>query len=344
MPIDSQTTVAKAFARWSALTGGDLPTFLQVLNDAQTSLNESGMWKSSFQKLTMAVDQIGNGSDGYLTLPRRYASAVGSNYWCVAMPIFSRWHQWSENGPGLLRPDGCGDGTLVDCDDGWPTQKIIPVTATNPTLQVITTNPADAGKVVRFYGLSDLSTKLRIFDATGEGFNIVAGYPNSVGSTQVVKQLDKILLETEMIGDWGVAYIADGLTVQIGWFEPSDLTPSFHRYLTGLINRPNQPGLVWDGCNCQGQGVPRAIELLCRYRTVTLEKLTDWVVPGNLQALGAAIRAVMHESALNDTKAADQWTRAYQILNNETRTIRGGARPQVQIEGWGWRSRLPNAI
>lgn len=339
MPKDSSTTVASAFARWGYLTGGDIDMFYQVANDAQTSLNESGMYKAAFQRLTIGVNDVGNGIDGYLMLPRRYASVVGSSYCCRPTPIFSQWYHYIENGPGVQSDNRCWTGILVDCGDGWPSQRHIPL-GLFPTMQVVISNPADAGKTVRLFGLDQ--DKKDIYTPSGEGYDITTAYPNSAPSSQVVTQLDKVEAAQDFIGNWGLAYVISGFPIRIGWYEPTETIPNYHKYSTGRVNLTAEE--VGTGCQCWPSGVPRAIELLCRYRTVTLKALTDFIIPGNLQAFGAAMRAIQHENALNDEKAQVQWNRAYTLLDNEARTIRGGARPIVELEGWGWNSRLPSAI
>jgi hypothetical protein len=340
--MDSQTTVGLARldfgAQFPSVPGQHPDYFLQALNRVSRRIIDSGTYKGNtmtlfFQPQLTQLGLLGNGTDGYITLPRRYNSCLSMRFGCVPAPIFSQWHEYVQAGPGELDAKRPTIGILVDAGDGWPSQKIVPPNL-NATIQIGITNVADAGKTVRVFGLDENACP--IFDSFGEGFNITTGFPFSVPNGQVVTMLQKLQGPIQgqplFVGNWSCWYVAPGaMAVQIGQYEPTEQFPNYHRYLCQNL-RQTFPS---------GDTLPIAISVLARRRWVRLVAETDFMVPDDPNVIGYGLRAVNHENAKNYTMAEAEWAMAERVLDAATTSLRAGARMDADLanednEGFGW--------
>lgn len=340
--MNTTTTVALARAEWAFLlpNSPSQPTvdrFLVALNRAVRRLTDAGKWKGSKTRVTLTpyistLGQLSTGLQGYISLPRGFQSILGARFNRVPVPTFGDWHQFVDSGPGELDPNCPTIGILTDLSDGHPTQRFIPAGVV-ATLFIITTNPLDAGKTVRINALDGQGVE--IFDAFGNGFNIVTGFPQSPPSGVGVSFVSGLQApiagpsQTPFVGSFQLWYSANGQNVQIGQYQPSDRYPSFHWYSTGQATWIEPPGCVF------------RVEVLAQRRYVKLTAETDWVIPGNLEAIGCALRAINHENANRKDAAGEEWEDAFKRLNEEARSDRGGARVDAELAqggmwgGWG---------
>ena len=267
--MQTQLNVADARANLYSIVDASNPNnpiFLQLLNKGTKKMTDSGKWLGAIEAITITPTEINDSALGFITLPRRYQSILGTNFQRVPAPTYSQWHQYTENGPGWIDATWSYGGMLIDCGDGWPSQRVI-TEGTSPNLRFEISNPADAGKTVRFFGMKD---NRRIFSADGEGIALTTVFP----SAQTAQTFDKLtgIQKDEMIGNQNL-YTVDGATVyQIGEYEPTETRPCYHRYQTNIIPTT---------------GDDRVIKILAQRRWIKLVAETDWVI-GQLrkQALG----------------------------------------------------------
>jgi len=309
--VNTQINVADARRYLYSIVNQSNPNdvlFLQYLNRACQRMTNSGKWLGSIDEITIQPTEINDSLIGFVTLDRRHQSILGTNFrWCPA-PVYSQWHKYTENGPGWVDPTWSYGGSLIDCGDGWPSQRVI-TEGTSPTLRFEISNPLDAGKIVRLFGKKDNKT---IFSSDGEGVQLVTAFPFA-DTTQTFDKLTGIQ-KVQMLGNQTL-HTVDGATVyQIGEYEPTETRPCYHRYQTNILPTT---------------GENRAIKILAQRRWVELVAETDWVIPGNLEALDSALRAQQQQDTYQTAAALALWGECYSILNQEARAQRGAAQVPV---------------
>jgi hypothetical protein len=322
--MNTQLTVADVRASLSYIVNASNPNdplFLSYLNRATQRVTNSGKWNGNMEEITIQATELNDSAVGFITLPRRQQSILGVSNRKVPAPTYSQWHQYIENGPGRLDPTWNYMGMLVDCGDGWPSQRIIPE-GTSVTLRFQISNPLDANKTVRLFGIKD---NKRIFSDDGEGVALITAFPFA-DTTQLFDKLTGVQ-KIQMIGDQSL-HTVDGATVyQIGEYEPTETRPCYHRYQTNVIPEHE---------------TDRAFKILAQRRYVPLVAETDWVIPGNMEALEAALRAQQKADSYQQADALALWSEAYSVLNQETRAQRGAAK--VPIENSSLFSNMGHAI
>jgi len=315
--MNSQTTVALCRSNWSNIidpSDPNNPQFLQTLNRAIQRLMNSGKWRGAIERMTFKVNRLGNGSEGYIMLPRRFQSLLAATYNKVPRPVFSQWHEFIQNGPGQLDETKPYYGVLIDDGDGWPCQKEIP-NATAGYIRIDISVAGDAGKVIRFEGEDQNGEP--IYDNTGVGFNLTTAYPTTTLNTQLVTKITAVQ-KPVFTGYQSAFIVQSGVPTQIARWEPTETIPCYHRYSTGKLPSPI------DDDHC--------IEILAQRRAIQLIAETDFVIPGNLEALGCMLRGTQQSSSLQRNGSAAEWSDAHDILNEEARAQRGGSRPSVNAQ------------
>jgi len=322
---------------------GNVDYFLMALNQVVDRLVNSGKWQGALMQLAFnpnvqLAGLLGNGVNGFISLPRRYQSVLGSRFGCIPSPVYGTWHQYVESGPGFVNPQWPTPGLLMDAQDGHPTQLPIPPGSV-ATLKFVITNAMDAGQQIRVFGLDQNGCE--IYDNYGQGFNIQTSYPAPATSNQLISAVTGLQLpvstnpQTYFKGNTQLYYVVNGVSTQIGQYEPTEQSPSYHWYQCGNLNWNNsQPNL--------------SVSVLCQRRFVTLVADTDPVVPSYIPALQQGLIGYNHDIALNHSKADESWAKAIDMLNQITRSDRGGARQDAELNqsnGWRWwGGSLPNAI
>lgn len=309
--MDTRTTLADARAALYDLINVDDPNdpkFLRILNEVRERLITSGKWKGSI------VSTVFNSSTGFITLPYDYLSVLGLTYDRCPAPVFTQFHEYVEQGPGEFDETYKWPGQLMDMGDGFATQVNI---ETAGVIRVYS-SAADDGDVVRLFGKYNGDV---IYDPSGnEGVNVTLAAPyvattaqfSEVTGAQKSATSNRVYLKV-----W------DGATeTQIAEYQPNETRPMYRRYKTGEAEQ--------------------AIRVICQRRYIPVVAETDWVIPGNISALRAGIRAWLFEDGSDMASADASTVRAYNFLNDEAKSSRGGARATVDmVSGVFGRTNIP---
>jgi len=313
--VDTRLTVADVRAiLYPIIDPGDANSaaFLQYLNQASERLLYSGKWKGSIVPVVFAT------SAGFITLPRAYLSVLAHQYADSPGLVFSQFHEYVECGPGEFDITGNANGIIIDMGDGFCTQTDI-TEGDSGVLRITITNAADAGKTIRFFGLDENGDEVYSNGAPGVAFTTV--FP-SADTSQIFSKVTDIQAAT-MANAWTLSWM-DGVTAtQIGEYEPGETRPRYRRYKTGVATQ--------------------TLRCLCSRRFIPLVNETDWVMPGNIGALKAALQALKQEDANDMERTQEAWQRAYFVLNQETKIFRGGNRISIPINTFGYREAVPTS-
>lgn len=257
--MDTNYTVADVIA---AVARFNYPQseVLRRLNRVSEFFLNSDVYTDLFSVLKVTT------SNGYFSIPPEWGRAYGIIQGDSVQPIGSQWSPFTELGMARFDPSSLGLGGATDLGQKFCTQTDVYVNGVEQpgTLRIFITNPADAGKIVRFSGTSDGIT--RIFDAaTGfEGINLTT-VDSSADTTVVFQTVDGIQLSAPFLGRWVLFKVISGTPTVIGTYEPVETRPQYHRY---YLN-PS------DG----------DIFLICRRKFIPYRAVTDWVRPANMMAL-----------------------------------------------------------
>ena len=286
--------------------------FIPLLNQGCEFLLSAGRWKGSLVNVSF------DSSAGYITLPYEYLSLMGINIKKWTPPIFSQFHRYIESGPGQVDETAPCPGFLMDMGDGFPCLTDIPTD--DSTLRVVIGNIADANKTIRIYGNYQGKP---LFDQNGLGYDFT---PNAI-TTNGVTQMDEITgIEMPVTATgapsfaWPVylySVAPDATATLLSIYYPPDIRPNYHRYQVGTVT-----------ANTDGTS---AIQCLCQRRFIPVYKETDWVYPGSLRAVKAAMQAVQSEDANNYEQAESRWTLAFDVLNKMVHSTRGAAKPELNF-------------
>lgn len=294
-------------------TGPTDPEWINSVNLYSEQVIDSGSWQGC------VVETFFDGSLGYITLPSFCQSIVGVDIKGWPQMVFGRFHQYMEVGPGLFRDTLHGIGPLFDIGDGFCTQSDIP-DGLYGFLRVKIASATDANKTIRFTALNDLGVD--IYSSTGEGFNVLTVNP-SVTDTNRVSKVTGIQVQTRMVGKWTLHWVDPlGVETQIGEYLPNELRPDYHRYKTG----------TW--------GAENPIACLCRLRYIPIYAPTDFIRPGNMNALKFGLQAINNEAASNYREAQQAWSQCFNLLNNEHKSRRGKGQYSINFNPHG-SSQLP---
>lgn len=312
MPLRaSPTTVQDAFNILGYSTSATLASdaeWINTINLLTQQITDSGSWEGC------VVETLFNGSLGFITLPAQYQSVIGVDVHGWPQMVFGRFHEYSEVGPGEFISTVQGCGPLLDIGDGFCTQTDIP-DGSSGTLRIKITNILDAGKTIRFTALD--TNGQDVYSASGVGFNVTTVNP-TVTDTNTVAKVTGIQVQTRMLSKWTLWWVDTlGVETQIGEYLPNELRPDYHRYKTGK----------WDST--------APIALLCRLRFMPVYAVTDFIRPGNMNAIKFGIQAINCEAANNYKEAQAAWAMCYNLLNSEHKSRRGKASYAVNINPHG---------
>jgi hypothetical protein len=108
--------------------------------------------------------------------------------------------------------------------------------------------------------------------------------------------------------------VVSGAATRIGYYAPSETTPSYHRYANGCTTEDS-----W-------------VVAICKVRYTPAVADSDEVVPSNAGALRAGLAALKCEEK-GDTVRRDQFIAdGLRMLSDEARENRGGVRFALRID------------
>lgn len=293
-------------------SGPDDDSFVPALNQVSERLVQSGKWQGNMEKVV-----FGAAVNGSITLPPQFVSVLGAGFQCwPGVPIWSQFHEFMECGPGTWDQNFRWPYQFIDAGDQYATQ--YDVVAPGP-LRVYSAAPDNAA-VVRLFGL-DADTGFPVTDSMGVlGEQVVLAFPfvqtthRFASVSTVEKPITKNIINLWVLPTNGSAQY------QIGAYQTVETVPQYHRYLVG---------------NVQPLNTFPAIRTLCQRRYFPVRAETDIVYPPAIGAFKYGFQALNYEDLNRNKDADDQWTIAYKLMNNQTHATRGGARVEVDIQGFG---------
>ena len=233
----------------------------------------------------------------------------------MPVPVYTQFHQYIESGSGNLFDTDRFDGILNDDGDGWVSQTDI----VEPGGLRVYSSGSDDGSVVRVFGISQ-ETGDPIYDNQGnegEELTLAAPYVQTINHYSSITGFSKLKtkgpLQVKVVPSNGDA------VYQIASYQPFETNISYRRYKTGTTDE--------------------AIRLLVQRRFIPYSADTNFVYPGSIGALQFAMRAIMNEDT--GSEASQNWAKAYEVLNQETKSARAGAKPDIIPSTFSYMSSVP---
>lgn len=288
--------------------------FLPMLNQACEILVNKGKWKG------MVIDCIFDSSTGYITLPYEIQSILAVTVRNVPEVVFGEFQTYITTGPGKLKFDMQNQGILVDWGADVPTM-VSPDPQEPATLKLTIAKAADAGKSMRIYGKYPNGDDF--VDADGvRGVTITSAFP-TVTTTLQAAYITGVELPDGRIDNWYLYGTVDGTDTLLSRYYPFESIPNYKRYITQTIQ------------DSASSNIYPTIGLKCMRRFIPMQAETDFVWPGNISALKWALKALVHEDAGYEEKAAAEWEMAVSRLDEQTRASRGSALMPIPFAPFG---------
>ena len=288
----------------------NIDRFNSYLNLAQERLINSGKWNGTILPVRFYSPS------GMITLPRRFASALaakwnkdtGTNHpasgpikirngWFTYLtPISDLWtaSYWPRYGYNETFFDDLGDGYATFANP----------TFTSFTIKVEIENANDASNEVVVKGKDQNNRDVEI---------IVTLSDPSTYPSQVFSRID-FFQKPITNGAINLYAVSSGNEEQIGAYEATETTASYHRYAV-----PNEPSIDY-------------LDVICKVRFVPCVKDTDEVIVSNLGALKNMLMSLKWEDEGDMDRSEMYFMKAIQLLNGESREVRGGSQWRLNID------------
>lgn len=293
------------------------PLFDQRLNEVIERFTNSGTWKGCIVEAVFPTD-----TDGRIVLPYYIDSILAGTLRGVPAPVYTTFHMFTEVGPGYILPNNQTGIPFFDLGDKFPTETEIPA-GSYGVLRTTISDAGDVGKVNRYFGLDENGDE--IFDAEGNrGEQVILANP----TVDTVNQFSRVtgVQKQESLGMETLAWMDGATPTTLSTYYPTETVPLRHAYQIGTVNE--DPTYA-----------EKTLACLCRRRYVPLTADTDFVIPGNLGAIKFGLLALNAESAPADNMretAKRYWADAYQLLDQQHKATRGGARSAINYQPQGW--------
>lgn len=294
----------------------NIAQFDQRLNLVQERFINEGKWAGTMQPIRFWAF-----SDEVVTLPRQFVSALAVKFikdGCrQAASIQNQWYSYMNYGPWYFDfnnwPSYGYSRNVVDHGDGYVS--FIDSPYEQYYLRFTIASSEDDGKEVIVKG--EDQDHMPIFNQQDtrayEGL-IVELDSSPVTTTQVFTRFT--FFQKPITSDWvyidAVDVVTGGVT-RIGNYEPSETTPSYHRYRLGCTENVDY------------------VEMICKRRYVPALVETDEVYPANLGALQMGLMAVTYLQQGDPARYSVHMQGAYDLLNGEMKEERGGAQFNLKI-------------
>lgn len=309
---DTQTNVAYARQNLQSYVPNGYDEFLPKLNLACGRLTTSGKWKGSF------VAVVFEAASGVITLPPRFMSILSAKFDSWPTQVYSQWFDYMVVGPSSLEESTYWPyGPITDLGDGYVTQTL---QETDGVMR-IGSSASDDGLQVRIFGV-DSTTEEPVVDdmgVEGELVTLSAPFVTTTASFSEITGFQKPVTNSAVT----VTLVPDDASanVALAEYQSWETFPSYRRYRIGPSTR--------------------TVKVLCQRRFIPMISETDWVIPGDIHALKMALKALALEDAGYEEKAAFCWDRAYESLNAEAKSLRGGNQVPVPTSVFGWGQSIP---
>jgi hypothetical protein len=298
--IDSQANVDK---------------FNRFLNLVQERYINSGKWLGMIKEVAIVS------SGGYFTLPPRFVAALAVKEGTCGCPIqlASRWYAY-RYGVGMAIKDAnvwpiYGYSGAVDAGDGFVTFKDSPYTPYY--LRFTRASADDAGTQILLKGRDESGNSIFTKSEPDSYEGMIVTLDNLIVTT--TQKFSGRLEFLQKLRSHGYLYLdavdpVSGAVTRIGYYAPSETTPSYHRYLNGCTTEDS-----W-------------VAAICKIRYSPAVADSDEVIPSNAGALRAGLAALKCESE-GDTVRRDQFLAdGLRMLSDEARENRGGVRFALRID------------
>jgi hypothetical protein len=288
----------------------NIDRFNSYLNLSQERLINSGKWNGTILPVRFYSPS------GMITLPRRFVSALaakwhkntGTDSWATGPiklrngwfsylnPISDLWtaSYWPRYGYNETFFDDLGDGFATFANP----------TYTSFTLKVEIENANDAFQQVIIKGK----------DPNNNDITVSATLVNpDISINTTFSRID--FFQKPMTKGQVNLYAVSGVNEeQIGAYEPTETTASYHRYAV-----PNEPTIDY-------------LDVLCKIRFVPCVYDTDEVIVTNLGALKNMLMSLKWEDEGDMERSEMFFMKALQLLNGENREVRGGTQWKLNID------------
>lgn len=316
------------------LCATDEPRIMSYINEAQQRLINAGGetgWYGGWYRTQFAV------SDDYEISLDRYIARVINVAVCESpVAIENAFYEFVEAGVGPQSDSlCCGDfscATLQLLDRGsHPTQ--VPISGANKRLRVYASDARDYGKRVLFSGKDDNGRIIRTLDF-GNDYNgafvtLATPFVDTVPVFSEVTGIQKDLT----VGDV-LVYEFDIITGDenlIALLDARDQVPSFRRYFVNNLSG-----------NCCT--TTPTVEGIAKLEYVPVERVTDYLVIGNIPALKEECESIRYSEMDNPASlqmAEVKHRRAIRLLQDELTHYMGKTKPAVNLNFFGT-ARLEN--
>ena len=288
----------------------NIDRFNSYLNLAQERLINSGKWNGTILPVRFYSPS------GMITLPRQFASALaakwnknggdGSNasgpikirngWFTYLTPISDLWtaSYWPRYGYNETFFDDLGDGFATFANPTFETF----------TLMIEIENSLDASNTV-------------VIKGKDQDYNDVTLSVQLVNPDIEINQVFSSITFFQKPITNGVInlYAVNGTSEEkIGSYEATETTASYHRYAV-----PNEPTIDY-------------LDVLCKIRFVPCVYDTDEVIVSNLGALKNMLTSLRFEDEADLERSEMFFMKALQLLNGESREIRGGSQWKLNID------------
>lgn len=264
------------------------------LSDTINRAVERLVLSEEFHGAEQAVDLVAY--DGYITLPRRFISAVGVRWDEVPRWIASRWYEYST---GRKTATDYASEVIEDRGDGHPTFRPIPAGTTS----------------LKVTGLAGAETfELRWRDAEG-----VEQYSTSINAVTKVVQFggtdlawtdDHSVMAFKKSATVSPVYLYAGASTIVGTYERSEKAAEYRRYYISDL----------------AEEATYTVDALCRLRHMEYTDTTSdlEILPVTvMSALRLAVDAIHYEDEGDRNRADAEMARAVELCNRQLAVATG---------------------
>ena len=311
----------------------NIERFNQLCNLACERLINSGTWSATYQHVRFPVDNIRH----YISLPPQYLSVLAVSYeregenGCVSttpVQIRNEWLTVLGNGPFLWDFGSWADYGFQawtsysdDQGDGFCTFRDSPYAEYYLRFEIEDANDATKQILVKGFDQDERIIYSPAAPNAFQGILVTLANPSVTTSQVFTRQLS--FIQKPLTQGYVKLYAVDVDTaeeVQIGEYQPSESNPCYHRYRIAK-------------CSCDGDNGITHVRTILKRRYFPAVSDLDEVFPTNLGALRKTIAALKYEEQNDEGRYQINFDGALSLLNDETKSARGGAAMKLRIDG-----------